>query len=60
MWKMCSRFAAGGSVRVAAALALLMAVMATGGPRPVAQSAPEGPAELPRLAGVWDGSPIQP
>ena len=60
MRKMRTRFAAGRSVRAAAALALLMAVMASAGPRTGAQSAPEGPAELPRLAGVWDGSPIQP
>ena len=57
MRKMRTRFAAGRSVRAAAALALLMAVMASAGPRTGAQSAPEGPAELPRLAGVWDGSP---
>ena len=57
MPKMRTRFAAARSVRTAAALALLMAVMAPAGPRTGAQSAAESAGEMPRLAGVWDGSP---
>ena len=57
MPKMRTRFAAARSVRTAAALALLMAVMAPAGPRTGAQSAAESSGEMPRLAGVWDGSP---
>ena len=57
MPNMRTRFAAARSVRTAAALALLVAVMAPAGPRTGAQSAPESSGEMPRLAGVWDGSP---
>ena len=44
-------------LRTAAPLALVLALTAPGGSPAGAQPAPEANAAVPRLAGVWDGSP---
>ena len=57
MRKTRSRFVAWWSVPVAAPIAFLMVMLAAGGPEAGAQSGPEAAGEVPRLVGVWDGSP---
>ncbi len=57
MRKTHSPFVAWGAVRVAAPILFLTVMLAAGGPEVGAQSAPGTAGEVPRLVGVWDGSP---
>ena len=57
MRKMRTRFVPWQSLPLAAALVFVVAAPAPAGPGTGAQSAPEPPTEIPRLAGVWDSSP---